>query len=58
MKCLISSNILSSRTFQKKSKANRYLDWNSLFSQPKTILPLHIVQNLAKLSKEDVSINV
>lgn len=32
----------------------RYLDWNSLFSQPKTILPLHIVQNLAKLSKEDV----
>ncbi|MBA7565640.1 hypothetical protein ES708_07325 [subsurface metagenome] len=32
----------------------RYLDWSSLFQQPKTILPLHIVQNLAKLSKEDI----
>lgn len=34
----------------------RYLDWSSLYKQPKTILPLHIVQNLAKLSKEDVVI--
>lgn len=32
----------------------RYLDWSSLFQQPKTILPLHIVQNLAKLTKEDI----
>ena len=32
----------------------RYLDWSSLFQQPKTILPLHIVQNLAILQKEDV----
>jgi hypothetical protein len=34
----------------------RYLDYTSLYKQPKTILPLHIVQNLAKLSKEDVSV--
>ena len=34
----------------------RYLDWSSLYKQPKTILPLHIVQNLAKLSKEDVDV--
>ena len=34
----------------------RYLDYSSLFTQPKTILPLHIVQNLAKLSKEDVTV--
>jgi hypothetical protein len=34
----------------------RYLDWSSLYKQPKTILPLHIVQNLAKLSKEDVQV--
>jgi len=34
----------------------RYLDWDSLYKQPKTILPLHIVQNLAKLSKEDVTV--
>jgi argonaute-like protein implicated in RNA metabolism and viral defense len=32
----------------------RYLDWSSLYMQPKMILPLHIVQNLAKLSKEDI----
>jgi hypothetical protein len=32
----------------------RYLDWSSLFQQPKTILPLHIVQNLAILQKEDI----
>ncbi len=32
----------------------RYLDYDSLFSQPKTILPLHVVQHLAKLSKEDI----
>ena len=34
----------------------RYLDWSSLYKQPKTILPLHIVQNLAKLSKEDIQV--
>ena len=34
----------------------RYLDYTSLYKQPKTILPLHIVQNLAKLSKEDISV--
>ncbi|MBS7633645.1 hypothetical protein KEJ15_08565 [Candidatus Bathyarchaeota archaeon] len=34
----------------------RYLDWSSLYRQPKTILPLHIVQNLAKLSKEDIEV--
>jgi hypothetical protein len=34
----------------------RYLDWSSLYRQPKTILPLHIVQNLAKLSKEDIMV--
>ncbi len=34
----------------------RYLDWNSLFNQPKTILPLHIVQNLAILNKEDINV--
>jgi len=34
----------------------RYLDWSSLYKQPKTILPLHIVQNLAKLSKEDIKV--
>ena len=34
----------------------RYLDYTSLYKQPKTILPLHIVQNLAKLSKEDVNV--
>jgi hypothetical protein len=34
----------------------RYLDWSSIYKQPKTILPLHIVQNLAKLSKDDILI--
>ncbi len=34
----------------------RYLDYSSLFMQPKTILPLHIVQNLAKLSKDDIEV--
>ena len=34
----------------------RFLDWESLYKQPKTILPLHIVQNLAKYSKEDINI--
>jgi len=34
----------------------RFLDWESLYKQPKTILPLHIVQNLAKFSKEDIEI--
>ncbi len=34
----------------------RYLDWSSLYKQPKTILPLHIVQNLAKLSAHDINV--
>ena len=34
----------------------RFLDWESLYKQPKTILPLHIVQNLAIYSKEDILI--
>ncbi|MCI0504418.1 hypothetical protein L0Y65_06980 [Candidatus Micrarchaeota archaeon] len=34
----------------------RYLDWSSIYAQPKTILPLHIVQNLAKLNKEDITV--
>lgn len=34
----------------------RYLDWDSLYRQPKTIMPLHIVQNLAKLGKEDINV--
>lgn len=34
----------------------RYLDYSSLLKQPKTILPLHIVQNLAKLIKEGISV--
>ncbi|MHA1364825.1 MAG: Piwi domain-containing protein [Candidatus Heimdallarchaeota archaeon] len=34
----------------------RYLDWSSLYKQPKTILPLHIVQNLAKLSAHDIHV--
>jgi hypothetical protein len=32
---------------KKKFIDLRYIDWNTLFSQLKTILPLHIVQNLA-----------
>lgn len=34
----------------------RYLDYSSLMKQPKTILPLHIVQNLAKLIKEGIEV--
>lgn len=34
----------------------RYLDYSSIYAQPKTILPLHIVQNQALLNKEDINV--
>ncbi len=34
----------------------RYLDYSSIMKQPKTILPLHIVQNFAKLIKEGIEV--
>jgi hypothetical protein len=34
----------------------RYLDYDSLYTQPKNMLPLVIVHNLAKLAREDIDV--